>query len=222
MRRKDNDQMRTNILDAVIACKIDASGAEVSLSQISCRAGISERTLNRYYPDKEMLLYDAAIRHLRQLYEACADRYEVIEKTGLNGLQRLMLLIKMQVERYQTELTCAKVFVRAYTTALRTAVYRDLPVSGCDAPVRNIVLQCIEDGVADGSIRPDAAPIDTYMMISSNYMGLVQRLIYCYSVEFTQEEHKKELLLVFNKYLHMLQEYLDAKGRPALMAESVE
>lgn len=213
MKREENEQMRDTILNAVIACKIDAAGADVSLSQISCRAGISERTLNRYYPDKEILLYDAAILYLRQIYYTCADRYNKLDKTGMNGLQRLMLLIKMQIELNQTELKCAKVFVRAYTTALRTAVYRDLPVSGCDAPVRDIVLNCIEDGVSDGSIRPDIVPIDTYMLISSNYMGLVQRLIYCYSVELTKEEHKNQLLLVFNKYLQMLEEYLCITGR---------
>lgn len=208
MRRADNEETRDSILDAVIFCKTEAAGADVSLARISCRAGISERTLNRYFPDKEMLLYQAAILYLRRTYSACAKMYESLKKDNMTGLERLMSIVSAQIERNQTELNTTKVFVRAYTTALRTAVYRNLPVTGYDTPVRDIVVSCIEDGIADGSIRSDNNPIDVYLLISSNYMGLVQRLIYFYSVDFTKEEHKKELLLVFNKYLSMLREYL--------------
>lgn len=213
MRREENDAMRNLILDAVISCKIEANGEEVSLSQIACRAGISERTLNRYFPDKEMLLYDSAIRHLNQIYKSFAKRYTDIDKNGLNGLQRLTLLIQMQMEHNYEDMTCAKTFVRAYTTAFRTAVYRDLPVVNYDAPIRTIVLNCIQDGIADGSIRKDIEPMNTYLMISSNYLGLVQHLIYFYYVNGSEGKQKEELIHVFNQYLHMLEECVGQRGR---------
>ena len=148
---------------------------------------------------------------MEQLYRSFAERYLSIDRSGMNGLQQLLLLIQIQIERNRNDLSCAKVFVRAYTTALRTAVYKDLPAAQYDAPLREIVYHCIEEGIRDGSIRRDIAPLDTYLLISSNYMGLVLRLIYFYSVGFTKEEHRAELLLVFIQYVHMLEKYLKAE-----------
>ena len=131
----------------------------------------------------------------------------------MNGLERLLLLIRLQVQHNLENPSSAKVFVRAYTTAMRTALYRDLPVTGHDAPIRKLVIRCIEDGMQDGSMRQDLIPLDIYLLISSNYMGLVQRMIYFYSVDFTKEEHKQELTVVFHQYIRMLEEYLSARGR---------
>lgn len=210
MKREDNEAMRNRILEAVIACKITASGAEVSQSRIASEAKISERTLNRYFPDKEKMMYDAAIVYLKRRYDAFAESFEVADKTGMDALDRLCLLIKMQMEKNRMDMNGAKVFVRAFTTALRTAVYRNLPVSGHDASVREIVIADIKDGIKEGSIRGDVDPSDMYLLISSNYIGLIQRLIYMYSVQSTAEEHKKKLLLVSDKYILMLREYLSA------------
>lgn len=207
MKREENEFMRTEILDAVIACKVEAAGAEVSLSKIACRAGISERTLNRYFPDKELLLYDASIRYLRHTYDVFTEDYLAMDKSGMTGLERLLLLMQRQIDHNRSDMSRAKTFIRAYTTALRTAVYRELPVSGYDARLREVVYQCVEEGVADGSIRRGAVPLDTYLLISSNYMGLMQRLIYYYSVDFSREK----LLLVFNEYMNMLEKYLRAE-----------
>ncbi|NLG05752.1 MAG: TetR/AcrR family transcriptional regulator [Clostridia bacterium] len=212
MKREENDAMRNRILDSVITCKLNADGAEVALSQIASRAGISERTLNRYFPDKEMLLYDAAVRHLNQIYTAFAKRYKKADLNGLNGLERLILLIHMQTEHNKEDMSCAKAYVRAYTTAFRAAVYRDLPVIAYDAPVRDIVIQCIQDGIADGSIRDDINPSNMYLMISSNYIGLIQRLIYFYHVGDTKdkqkEKQKEDLFLVIDQYIEMLKKSL--------------
>lgn len=212
MKREENEAMRLTILDSVIACKKQAAGADVSLAQISSRAGISERTLNRYFPDKEMLYYDAAVRFLRMRYDAFAQQYLAADKAGLNALARLLLLLEMQISQNSRDMPAAKTFVRAFTTALRTAVYRELPVPGYDASVRDIVLKLIEEGVAEGSMRPDAVPMDTYLLVSSNYIGLVERLIYRYSVQYEEAEHKAELLRVCGHYVQMLRGYLSADG----------
>ena len=72
--------------------------------------------------------------------------------------------------------------------------------------------EIVAEGVEDGSMRPGLVPLDTYMLVSSNYIGLVERLIYRYSVQQGEEEHKTELLLVFNNYMQMLRGYLSADG----------
>lgn len=196
--------MHTTILDAVIACKVDAEGSAVSLSQISSRAGISERTLNRYFPDKEMMIYEAATKYMRQRYEQFADQFLKADKRNMTALDQIGLLIQLQIDSYQRDIRSAKVFVRAYTTTLCTAVYRGLPPSGFDASTREYVLALVEQGIKDGSIRKDAVPMDTYLMISSCFMGLVERMIYIYSVDMSESEHRKKLLTVFGKFRCMV------------------
>ncbi|MDD2954871.1 MAG: TetR/AcrR family transcriptional regulator [Oscillospiraceae bacterium] len=212
MKREENNLMKTAILDAVISCKKEAMGREVSRSEIASRAGISERTLSRYYPDKDLMVYEAAVRYLRSRYEAVAGQYRAVDTSGMNGLERLLLLAQIRIQNYEKDTESAQMFVRAYITALNTAVYHRLPSAGFDAPAREIVLSCIREGVRDGSIRGDVVPVDAYLMLSSNFNGLVFRLIYMCSIEFSPEEHKKELLLVFRQYLEMLKGYLEPQN----------
>ena len=212
MERKTREELITQILDAVITCKSNAGGVNVPLAQIACQAGVSERTLSRYFPDSELLCYDAAIKYLRDKYDGLAKQYDLLDKRGLNGLKRLLLLARTAVDNLRTDIPSALIFVRAFTTAMRTAVYRKLPPSGFDAATRDIVLCCARDGMADGSIRRDVAPVDVYLMLSSNFHGLLQRTIYMYSLDQTETEHQAELLLVFHKYLEMFEQYLSTQG----------
>ena len=205
IKRIDNEEMRTTILDAVIACKCEACGAAVSLSQISSRAGISERTLNRYFPDKELMMYEAAIKYLKQKYVLFAKLYIARDKSRLNACERLLLLIQMQIDNYKSDTAEAMVYVRAFTTAMCTAAYHQLPAPGFDAPTRNILISCVEEGLKDGSIHSSIEPLDVYFLVSSNFNGLIQRLVYIYSLEIPREEHEKKLFHVFEKYMQMLE-----------------
>lgn len=209
MKRTDADEMKVRILEAAIKCKINAQGNEVALAQVAYRSGISERTLNRYFPDKEMMFYEAAIRYLRLKYERFSEQFLNADTKEMNGIDKLLLMIRMQVDNYQQDPLNAKIFVRAFTTALRTAVYRNLPPSGFDASTKQMVISFVEEGIQDGSIRCDCEPLDIYFLISSNFIGLVQRMIYIYSVELTKKEHDIEFAKVFNQYLIMVREFLN-------------
>lgn len=77
-----------------------------------------------------------------------------------------------------------------------------------DEEIRDLVIAIIKEGIKDGSIRSNVNPLDTFLLTSSNFNGLAQRLIYLYSVDQSKTEQREEILHVFDYYLKMLWEYL--------------
>ncbi|MDD2649248.1 MAG: TetR/AcrR family transcriptional regulator [Eubacteriales bacterium] len=178
MKRLENAEMRDAILDSVISCKIAADGSEVSLSQISCGAGVSERTVNRYFPDKDMMVFTAAARYLKRRYDAFAAKFRAVDVGGMNGLERILLLLRLQADANRSSMPAARTFIRAYITVLRTAIYRKIKAPTYDAEVKKIVAECIKIGKADGSIGVSVPSETVYTLLSSSYMGLLQQYIY--------------------------------------------
>lgn len=65
MNSVDREQKISEILDAVIACQEEYNEDIVLISHIAAKAGISTRTLNRYFPDTEIMFFEAAARYLK-------------------------------------------------------------------------------------------------------------------------------------------------------------
>jgi AcrR family transcriptional regulator len=215
MKRTDNNEMRDNILDAVIDCKIIADGSEVSLSQVASKAGISERTLNRYFPDKEMMQYYAAVRYLYLRYTGFLKVYRRQKKDGLNGREKLKLLLKTQITRSRKMMPEARTFVRAYSTLIRTAMYRKQKLPPYDAELKALVIDLINEGVSDGSVTSPSAPEELYRYITATYIGLLTQCIYTCTVEKMDKEKIGKLFIEFDIYLCGLDRVL----RPEKTAE---
>ena len=208
MKSEKKEQLREEILDAVIKCKRENGGGFIKLTQVAALVGISDRTLNRYFPDKEELIYEAAGKSLRNRGRALIEKYNAQNKNGLNGRERFLLLVKTEVDRMREDPNYALMFVSAYTTCLYTSVCKKIQNFSFDEEVRQVVTVTVEEGIKDGSIRNDVTPLDTYLLTSSNFNGLAQRLIYLYSVDQPKTEQREEILHVFDHYITMMDEYL--------------
>ncbi len=86
MARHTRQQAIDEILDAAISCVLALGVDNVQVAQIAAKAGISTRTLHRYYPYKAALLSDAAAKHLWGVYTSFADAYDGMDKDGKTGL----------------------------------------------------------------------------------------------------------------------------------------
>src|SRR5687768_6152844 len=58
LRAEQQEEVRQRILDKVIDVLADPSFGELSVQEVARRAGVSVRTVYRYFPDKDAL-YDA-------------------------------------------------------------------------------------------------------------------------------------------------------------------
>lgn len=209
MERHAKGQIVESIIDAAIECILALGLDHVQITQIAAGAGISTRTLHRYYPEKEALLSDAASKYLWYAYTSFADHYEKADKTNMTGLQRLLLLLQSQRNYYRTDTIGAMMFVDMRMYHLRHGQTRHAcAVAGAER-VRNIVIDNLEACKADGSIRKDIDSSRTSAMISSSYNGVMQRMTLIYRSDMP-EEKKSEAVLMFDDYMEMLTAYLSA------------
>jgi AcrR family transcriptional regulator len=109
LRERQAQQVRTAVLDAVIAQLETRSFDDVSMAEIAEAAGLSLRTLYRYYPDRESLLRAAG----EHLYAALDVPFEI------DGPEQISASFQQAARRLSSRPELARALVR--TTAGRTA-----------------------------------------------------------------------------------------------------
>jgi len=211
MRVVDKEQVTEDILDAVIRCKYEAKGGNVQITQISSLVGISDRTLNRYFPDKELMIYLASLKMLRLSSAELLKEYRARIEPGMNGKERFLLLVKTQIDKFHSESMNALMFASAVATCVDTAISKKICYPSYDNEVERAVVSDIEIGKLDGSVRSDVDPADVYCLTSSSFNGLAERIIYLCNVGVSDEEQKKKLLCAFDDYLDMIDCYISPK-----------
>ena len=207
MGRPSREEIVAQILDAAVQCIYEMGVEVVQMTQIAAKAGISCRTLNRYYPKKDVLLSDAASKYLWRVYESFIENYQQTPKDGVNGLSQLLLLLNTLRDYYETDSAELDLFVKARIYCVRHGV-GDAPWAAKGGrKIQNIIAEAIDAGIQDGSIRKHTDSQLSATMILSSYNGILLRLafIYCFG---TSQDKKDEMLRVFDSYIDMLISYL--------------
>ena len=194
MGRQKRDLMMNEILDAVIEYRKESFGYHFQITQIAARA--------------EQMIVCAAQRYLKKWYSMLADKYEKWPKDSMNALERLRLLMVMEWERYRDNDQNTLMYISACSRCLNYAIDRRSPLGEQDRCVRRIVMQCIEEGIQDGSMRKGLNPLDTYLLLCSNFNGMVQRLVLLYKVEEDEYIDRERVFQVFEEYCFMINRYL--------------
>lgn len=208
MERKDKDTVIATILDAVIACKIEVEGRSIQTTQIAAKARMSTRTLNRYFPNKDIMIFEAAVKYLNGRYDEIIKRYEAsVDTTKLNGLERLNHFMNVQINDCKQNPVNAMLFVDASIYCISIGSEHKLRKPGFGGTISRIVVSCLESGIQDGSIKSTLSPQKTCILISSNFNGLMQRIAFIHkmSPELFEAECLFELL---DEYVTMLNLYL--------------
>ena len=207
MAREPRERIIARILDATIESVFMYGLDAVQLTQIATTAGMSARTLSRYYPEKESLLADAASRYLTMNYAAFVENYEKTPKDGLSGRERLLLFLGLQKDHFKKQTLEAMMMVDLRFYRVRHSDVRpSWTIPGGDG-VRGIVIGCIEDGMQDGSIREDIDPAITSALISATYNGMMQRLTMIHRSAM-DDALKEPMYDLFERYIDMADCYL--------------
>ena len=211
MKRRGKEQFINDILDAVTSCKYDASGGDFQLAQVAVKAQTSVRTINRYFPDKNHMLYLAAVRFLGQQHVKLVQQYTAMDMSGKTGLERLMSFLKSQKEYCAKYPVDAVMMVAATASVCRVNANIDTEKReiSIDHELHDIVVSCVEEGIKDGSIRGDVEASPVCQLISSTFDGLQQHLTLLYS-KGSETIRKNDLLRIFDWYVEMLQGFLQS------------
>ncbi len=196
-----------NILDAAIDCIVGSGVDTVQITQIAAGAGISTRTLNRYYPEKNGLLSEAASKFLWKTYTTIIEEYEKVNKTGTTGLERLLLFLKLWKDYYRTDAVEAMMFIDMKMSRVRHGMKKySWTVPGGDR-IKEIVIDALERGKQDGSIRDGIDSSRASALVTATYNGVIQRKM-CLSCSASPQEAGNGLLDIFNDYIDMLVVYV--------------
>ncbi len=209
MAKQSTDLNRDAILEAALACIQEYGAENVQITQIAARAGVSTRTLHRYFPEKDLLFCYAACRFLSRIYNALAEAYEKADKTGLSGLDRLLLLLSCQRKYYKTDALEAMLFIDVHIHWARYGMKRNSWALQGGARLRDIVIGNLRAGIEDKSIRPDLQPESVADLISATYNGIMQRTTFLYRSQTPDAEHATVFAL-YDAYIDMLARYLRA------------
>ena len=207
MVRHQKEQIIDRIVDAAITCIRESGTDKVQITQIAAQAGMSTRTLHRYYPEKEALLADAAAKFLGTVYASFATAYSQADKTGLTGLSRLLLLLRLQRELCHENSVDAMLYLDMRSRHPQYDLHKNAWCARGNKSLQQIVIRDLEAGKQDGSIRSDIDTERLAAMIFASATGVIQRSICGSNSELPQEQTRRQHHIL-DDYIEMLTGYL--------------
>jgi AcrR family transcriptional regulator len=154
-REQRREQMERRLLDATERLMHDgASFTELSVDRLSNEAGISRASFYIYFEDKGHLLRRLAGQVFGDLTEGAQRWWSVAGRHDPDDVRSAMSSIIATYRRHQAVLVALNEMAAYEPVTAET--YRDL-LTGISGQLTRV----IEDGQADGSIRPELAAITT-------------------------------------------------------------
>jgi len=168
-RQREKEQRKTEIIDAAERLFFSRQYDDVSMDEIANEVELNKATLYLYFKNKEALFAAIVLRGIRILkekYTECMEKQVPgVVKVALLGqayyrfsqeYPDYLRLIKFYgTERFSKENPCTAEIGKGYGTC------------------RMILRDAVQEGIDDGTIRPDLDPwlVSMYLMIS--FMGIL-------------------------------------------------
>jgi len=154
-REQRREQMERRLLDATERLMRDgASFTELSVDRLSGEAGISRASFYIYFEDKGHLLRRLAGQVFGDLTNSARSWWSVAGRRDPDDVRTAMSRIIATYRRHQAVLVALNEM--AGYDPMTAQTYREL-LTGISEQFTRV----IEDGQADGSIRPELAPLTT-------------------------------------------------------------
>lgn len=149
--RRPRAEREAEILDAARAVFAERGYGAAAVAEIAARAGVVEGTVYAYFESKRALL----IAVMKQFYEALIADTE----TGLAAVRgsenRLRFVIRRHVDTFTRDLGLCRVIIREARPDV--ALY-DEAILALNRRYTGLALQVLEEGITDGTLRPDLVP----------------------------------------------------------------
>lgn len=156
-QQPDTARLRHRILEATIPL-FNAHGLKFTMDQLARSLGMSKKTIYAVFPDKKKLL-EAMADHCFDFIRRSKDR--LMEDDTLPYAEKLRLVLGTLTEKYESiDLSRLHDLKEKYPTVYERVAQR--LESGWESTVA-----LLEQGIADGALRPFEIPIFKLMMEST-------------------------------------------------------
>jgi len=170
-REEEKERRRLEIIEAAESLYAEKGWDAVTMDQVARQARLSRALLYVYFKDKEDLLFaitERALDALRQRFErAGAEQALGIDKVVAMG--RAYSLFQ-QESPFQFD-ACS----RFHAHQAHAGQPNELACRTCGDAVMGVMIEALQQGIRDGSIRPDIGdPLKVVFMLWAFSHGLIQ------------------------------------------------
>ncbi len=153
------------IMDAALCIFAEKGFQNATITEISKEAGVSDATVYEYFGTKEDLLFAIPERITKDTFEASAKVIPYIK--GVEGKIRAILLFYIQL--YQSNPNYSALVLLQLMSNKR---FRQTPAHTAIRKSSHVLLDCIREGIADGTFKKDSNPY----LVRSMFMGTIEHL----------------------------------------------
>jgi len=164
----DHSRVKTRkdrIMDAALHIFAEKSFQNATITEISKEAGVSEATIYEYFGTKEDLLFAIPEKISNETFDQSSKVLPFIK--SVEGRMRAMLLSYFQL--YQSNPHYSALVLLQLMSSKR---FRQTPAHAAIRRSAHRLLDCIREGIADGTFKKDANPY----LIRSMLMGTIEHL----------------------------------------------
>ena len=156
---------KDRIMDAALSIFAEKGFQNSTITEISKAAGVSEATIYEYFGTKEDLLFAIPEKISNDTFEESSKVIPYIK--GVEGKIRAILLFYVQL--YQSNPDYSALVLLQLMSNKR---FRHTPAHVAIRKSSHVLLDCIREGIADGTFKKDSNPY----LIRSMFMGTVEHL----------------------------------------------
>lgn len=195
-RELTKKKRREHIIDSAEKIFFSKGIDQCTMEEITDEAGLSRRTLYSYFNSKEHIIYEIKTRGFRKLISMLeATVNDTSENNEFNRIRNLL----MSVLKFQTEYRDYCLVMKRYSNQLlEFENQKDANEASNCYEVRGIAIQYIEKALTTckiaGLIRAEIDTLDTAIIISGTYSGILNTLHECETTICCTIKNPKELI----------------------------
>lgn len=181
------------VLQATLRLVARQGSGATSLAQVGAEAGYSRGIVTHHFGSRDELL-DRAARYAQAVIE--------VPDTDAQGLERLLLTVRTYLDELGRLADTTRAFLQMWAEAVTSQPALRQVFEERDEHFRKLLAALVNDGVAHGSVRPDADPRGIATMLVSHLRGAgLQLMLTGDTAGFTASSHA---------LLHLLRRSLEA------------
>lgn len=174
--RKQNNKNR--VIQHALECFIETGIEGTTIAEIAERAGLTERSVYRYFTSKSDLVLQTALLFWEDAMDRAAALYDSGVFSDLCGAEQIRMILRAYAELYFTEpeklvfVHQAEIYLYQHELGRQNSNTPPAPYHEFHAPLA----KAISHGIADGSVRdnPDIALL--YENAYDALLGLIQKM----------------------------------------------
>jgi TetR/AcrR family transcriptional regulator, fatty acid metabolism regulator protein len=194
---------KDRIMDAALRIFAEKGFQNATITEISKEAGVSEATIYEYFGTKEDLLFAIPEKISNETFEESSKVIPFIK--GVEGKMRAILLSYVQL--YQMNPHYSALVLLQLMSNKR---FRQTPAHAAIRRSAHSLLDCIREGIADGTFKKDSNPY----LIRSMLMGTIEHLFIHWHMQ-GMPKRKTSIMDMLDPFIEIILDGIRAKEENA-------